>query len=346
MKQHEREYFISRTRIGYYPIKIDSFTLKVYPPTNIDEFEANVVYNEAYEQAIEDEIKTEQEIFEWMMERNLWSKEEDEKIEATKKDIESLKVEIFNSRNNSDKVTKIRRLLRNAESQLIELSNKKNAFFSNTCESVAMLEKSFALLKRCTYLGKELYNFEEINMDFILSQYYSMVIPETKIRDLARNEPWRSIWILNESKLFNLFENNGRELSPDQRNLITWSKMYDNVQESLDCPSDNVINDDDMLDGWFIVQRRKREKDKVDAELNDSLKNDKIKNSSEIFFMAGNKQDVEKIHDMNDINAKITKKQREAVIKQKGGASQLDFQDEKISLANKSNQMFKDNFRR
>lgn len=346
MKQYEREYFVSRIRIGYYPVKINGVTLKVYPPTNVDEFEANHVYNESYYQAIEDEIKTEEETLEWMLERGLWSEEEDNKIEKIKKDIESLKVEVFNSRNNTDKITRNRRLLRNAENQLLELHNKKNVFFSNTCESIAMLEKSFALLKRCTFLGKELYDFEDSNIEYVLSQYYSMILPESKIRYLARNEPWRSIWILNESKLFNLFDDNGRELSVDQRNIITWSKMYDNVQESLECPSDDVVNDDDMLDGWFIIQRRKREQEKIDSELNNSLTNEKVKNSSEVFLMAGNKKDADKINSMNDVNAKMIKKQRENVIKQKGSASQLDFQDTKLDLFNKSNQMFKDNFRR
>ena len=38
--------------------------------------------------------------------------------------------------------------------------------------------------------------------------------------------------------------------------------MYDNVYESHERPNDKIIEDDDCLDGWFIVQRRKHEKDK------------------------------------------------------------------------------------
>jgi hypothetical protein len=36
--------------------------------------------------------------------------------------------------------------------------------------------------------------------------------------------------------------------------------MYDNVYESMECPPDEVIKDDDMLDGWFIQQHKDREK--------------------------------------------------------------------------------------
>ena len=37
-------------------------------------------------------------------------------------------------------------------------------------------------------------------------------------------------------------------------------KVYDNVHESMDAPTDRVIEDDDMLDGWFKVQSRKRKR--------------------------------------------------------------------------------------
>ena len=39
--------------------------------------------------------------------------------------------------------------------------------------------------------------------------------------------------------------------------IVIWSKMYDNVQESIDAPIQSVMEDDDALDGWFIVQNRK-----------------------------------------------------------------------------------------
>ena len=44
----------------------------------------------------------------------------------------------------------------------------------------------------------------------------------------------------------------------DQKNILILSRMYDNVQESLDCPADDIMQDDDMLDGWFIHQKNKK----------------------------------------------------------------------------------------
>ena len=44
------------------------------------------------------------------------------------------------------------------------------------------------------------------------------------------------------------------------KNIVMWSQLYDNVQESMDAPTKDVIKDDDLLDGWLIVQGKKREK--------------------------------------------------------------------------------------
>jgi hypothetical protein len=62
--------------------------------------------------------------------------------------------------------------------------------------------------------------------------------------------------------------------------------------------------------------------------------------------MANSKKDVQRIDNMNDIGGKIVKKQREELIKQNSGASQNEFQDEKIKLNSQSQQMFKEKFRR
>lgn len=346
MKQHEREYFISRLRSGIYTLKINGLTLKIYQPTIEEEFEINQAYQDAYEEAFNEEFITEEQALNFMRERELWTKDDDNKIEGLKKDIERLKVEIFNARNNDTLKEQIRMYIRAGEKQLRKQNEKKSEYFANTCEGLATLEKTFFFLRKCTYLNNSLFDFESISIDEVLNNYYSMILPESTVRELARNEPWRSLWSLNSSNTFHLFSNKDRELSPDQKSILVWSRMYDNIHESMDCPSEDVINDDDMLDGWFIVQRQKREKQHAEAELENSVKNEKIKNASEIFVMAGSKKDAERINNMNDGGGKIVKKQRESLIKQKGSVSQGDFQDEKIKLSSQSTQMYMDRFRR
>lgn len=347
MKQHEREYFISRIRSGIYKIKKNGLELKIYQPSIEQQYDLNEIYIEAYNEALNDDFKTEEEMLEWMREKEIWTNDDDVRYEGLKKDIEKLKVEIYKSRNNQELKEKIRKYLRAGEEQFAEQNYKKNQYYSNTCESIAVMEKSFAFLKMCTHLNDKPFNFESITIDEIFNDYYSMILNERKIRELTRNEPWRSLWSLSSTKNFELFANKDQELSIDQKNILVWSKMYDNVYESLDCPSDDVIEDDDMLDGWFLIQRDKRKKERGEQELNQLTSNDKIKNSSEIFLMSGKtKKDINRIHDMNDISSKTIKKQREELIKKKGAVGQNEFFDEKVNLNKQSNEIFKGNFRR
>lgn len=346
MKQHEREYFISRIRSGVYLVKEGGLTLKVYQPTIEQEAELNQIYLDAYNNALEDDFMTEEQMLEWMREKELWTNQDDERIDGLTKDLERLKVEIFHAKNNVELRERIRLYIRAGEKQYAATILKKSSYYENTCEGIASAEKSFAFIKMCTFLGKEIYKFDSVSSDVVWHSYYSQILPEIKIRELARTEPWRTLWIMNDSNCFKLFQNNDTELSPDQRGLILWSRTYDNIQESTECPSDDVIEDDDMLDGWFIIQRKKREKQKAEADFDSATNSDKIKNSGEIFVMARSKKDAEKIDSMNDIGGKMIKKQREQLIKQKGEVSQNEFQDEKIKLTNQSTQMFKDKFRR
>ncbi|MGB0657638.1 MAG: hypothetical protein ACPGOS_01095, partial [Gammaproteobacteria bacterium] len=73
-------------------------------------------------------------------------------------------------------------------------------------------------------------------------------------------------------------------LTRDQLSLCQFSSMYDNVNESSESPAEDVINDDDCLDGWFIVQKREYEKSKNKKDMEKLLGNSKVANSQEIFL--------------------------------------------------------------
>jgi len=342
----EREFLLYKIRSGYYKINLGGFTIKIVPPTIEDILESCEVYDKSYYESLNEDIMTQEECLNWMFDTELWTYEEDEKIKKTEKEAENLKVNVFKNFNNSKLRESARLYLKAAEKALKDLFDKKHVYHANTCEGIAELDKALFLLERCSYIGGERLDFNMIDQNDLLSKYYSSILKEKESREIARTEPWKSIWILRESNTFNLFNNNGRELSIDQKNLLVWSRMYDNIQESLECPSDKVIDDDDALDGWFIEQRRKQQRDRVIDQVEGSIQSDKIKNSQEIIVFANNKEEVEAIHEMNSPTSKMIKREREAVLKTNKKAADLDFQDQKLKLSNLSNQQFKQKFRR
>lgn len=344
MNTYEREYFISRLRSGVYLIKMNGVKIRVLTPTIEDEYEANEVWQEAYDQAIMDSIFTEEEIWEWMESKGLWSPEKDEKIEGIQKDIEKMKVGVFEGRNNTALVNQTKRYIRAAEKAKTNLVTEKHELYGRTAEGLAAQEKSLTLFERCCYVGKERLDCNDIDVSALFYEYNKMLLSETQLRELARNDPWRMYWLMKDHTP--LFANlDGRQLSPDQKGILIWSNMYDNIQESMDCPTEDVIEDDDMLDGWFIIQRKKQESERAKIEL-EKRTNSKIANSDEILVMASTQKEADSIHSMNTVHGDIVRKQRIATAKRKGTATDLDFQDRRIDIANQQHERFKETQRR
>ena len=344
MKQHERDYFVSRIRNGKYRIQIFKKELEILSPTIEDEYYINKAYMDGMESSLDEGFKTNEEMVSWMVEKNLWSYNEDADLKMYQQKVKDLKIDIYNARNSIKLRERVRSEIRNTEFQVSKLNQKKSAYYNNTCEGIATVEMISEFLKRCTFYKGELYDFEELPVDLVSSKYYSLFLTEQQIRELARNEPWRTIWSLNDTNSVSLFNNGGRELSHDQKNIMVWSKMYDNVQESMDCPQDDIIKDDDMLDGWFLVQGKKRDEERSKSEV-DNL-NPKVAASQEVYLMANSKEDRRRIDSLNSFESSVIKKQREQVIKSKGSASQLDFPDEKLKAQRMQTEGMRNQFRR
>ena len=335
MKHHEREFFISTIRSGKVFIEHNDIFLIIKPLTIDQNVQASIIYDKAYKQAMVDGIMSEDQISDWMYESGLWHPVDDEKIEVVKKDIEKLKIEIYNNRNDNKLRERIRLYIRAAEKQLAIQSREKNTYYQNTREGYALSEKISWIIKNTTYCENELYDFKDISLSYIVDEWQSSILSESVIRELAREEPWKSLWSIRENAKIKLISNSdNEELTANQKHLIVWSQIYDNIQESMDCPTDEVIKDDDLLDGWFIVQSKKREKERLEKEFENKNTNEKIKNSSEVYVMVdpNNKQSLERVNALNDPIANAIKKQRSQVIKMKGAAYQHDFPDEKQKL--------------
>jgi len=160
---------------------------------------------------------------------------------------------------------------------------------------------------------------------------------EEKIRLLAHNEPWRSIWVASK-KSGNLLSRPMTEMTDYQRILISWSLIYDSVYESSDCPSDETINNDDLLDSWLMKQSEKRKKElsKGDSSFTTS---EKILGAGEISIMVDSEEDAKRVYEMNDVTSQQLVKKRQDLIKDKGSVIEGHMPDTKIDLQLRKNRI-------
>lgn len=344
MKQHQREFFISRIRLGF--LNIDDLTIK--PITLEQKLHSEDIYYRTYEDCLDDDILTSDEMEGWMYEQDIWDHEDAADMKRFTKDIEDIKVKMFENRTLKRDVATLRHNLRNKESKLIEKLKKKNMYYQNTCEGLSDTAKLHWVIENTTFKKSKRYDFVDKSIDFVISKYIESHLNDNDVRDLALSDSWKSVWNLKDSSSFKLFHNLPEyEMTHNQKALLTWAKLYDNIQESMDVPEDSAIKDHDMLDGWFTIQSRKRERERLQQE-SESKGNSKINNSSEVLVMSSTREEAQKTRILNDEQGQNIVKQRfntiRETLKEKDEVHQTDFLDERLDLQRKSQQAFKDKF--
>ena len=130
------------------------------------------------------------------------------------------------------------------------------------------------------------------------------------------------------------------DLTDMQKTLISWTRMYDSVYESMETPSDSIIEDDYAIDGWFTVQRRKRDDDRKQSEGN------KLPESAEVFVPVSNQKEAQRVHDMNTQQGKQVIKSRMQDLKEQGSLEEGQFSHVKQDLAMKANKQMFDRYKK
>lgn len=293
MDSHERDFFIYQMLSGQMRLKTPDGIVIVKDPSD----EIRYMAAEIYREALNNDLYEEKEILAILYHYGIWDDEKEEEYLDSPKKTDNLKVGIY--KNPQDK--KLRRSLRQEEEKIIELINIRHSWDLYTKQGYATFIKNQYILENTAFLNGRPY--DKIHL---LSSFLSKNTPTDKqIRELARTEPWVT-----------LFEMGKRSDNDVGKRLYVYTKMYQNIREHTECPSEDIINDDDALDGWMILQKRKKEKERNLNEIDKKL--GKNANKSQVFLPASNNtegkavfrdiKEVNKINDLNDESAKSKKK--------------------------------------
>ena len=273
--------------------------LYIYEPTKEILEESFEIYDKSYNEAYFDGVYLKKELTPILVENELWSPYDDREAEKIEKQIKEYKIKAFEFFYKTRDLVTIKMVLRQLEKDLLKVKSKKHALDHISCEGVASFARSIWIISKSVYnLDKTSYDWSRHSISSMMDYYNSNQIPSDHFRLVARSEPWRSMWNIGK-KQGNAFGKPACELTKDQISLSSYSSMYDNVYESSESPDEKVIEDDDCLDGWFIHQRKEYDKQKKKKQTDDLIKNPKIANSQEIFLMANDQEEANKIFDVN-----------------------------------------------
>ncbi len=335
----DSERIVARIISGLLVLRLQGRRFILSNPTRLQRYFAQEVYAESFASAAEEDLfQTDDEVVAFLASRSLWSDDDERKLVGLPKDIEKMKEGMFEHRLQSNKVQSVRGHLRAARTQWGELYTRRHAHDALTCNGHAALARGRYLVG-CglrTESGKKVFQHEDFWKDqsglleAAVNGFAASRLSEDTLREIARTDPWRGIWAAKKSEA-SVFGKSVVDLTDEQRSLTNWSVLYDSIRSHSECPPEDVIEDDDMLDGWLSIQRKKSEKNTAQKGAEDTIKNSKIKNSQEIFLMADTPKDAQRINDLNDAVAKRTKAQRLRHLKEKGQVDEWNMPDTKLN---------------
>lgn len=323
MRIHEREFLISRIAAGYLVYRVGNERLKIHYPNRDIVYEGNIVYQDSYEEALDAGCITKYEAREILMDYGIWTpQKEKEYKEIVPKQVEYFKEELYKSRYKSDQKKKIRLYLETAKKHIIDLADIRSTLDHLTCEGIATYSKWFFIIGEN---GVNYNKFPSISPTEIMSYYYANIIEDNEIRELAHTAPWETQWAVSK-KESSIFGRCGADLTLDQQRLMMWSGLYDSINESSEPPAQEIIDDDDMLDGWLIVKRKERKQNLSEAEKN-RLYSDKVGKADEVYIPVDTMEDAEAIYAMNNARGNSIRRQRLQALNKHGKMNETEFMD-------------------
>jgi hypothetical protein len=301
-----------------------------------------------FKDCIEDGFLSEEEEKEQLKIRGMWSKEDAQTMEtliADYKKINSQSSELT-FRSNTKKQANL--YLEAIEKEIHALELKRKSFYFQTAEYQSDMRTKQWLLQKTLFdldgrlvweTEDDLNDHTDLKMigDLTVLCFFDGALSESKIRKIARSEPFRSSWRVATKTGDSLFGKNISDYTQSQKDLCYWSLIYDSVFESVDCPDQSVIDDDKALNAWFESQAEERKS--KSSNKGQISKNPKINNASEVFVFAETQEDAKAVYNLNDGNARSKIASRRKEIESKGQVKEAELSDVKRDLKIQMNQL-------
>lgn len=305
------------------------------------------IYTQTYNDSILDGAYSDDSFSVFLTEKNIWNPILQAKLDKLFVDLDNLKVSLYNSYFDTDARDKLKEMIYKTKQEIIALNNRLHSYDYISASGIAALQKGKFLTAMAIHDENEKKMFRSANywmadtkiLESISSIYSKSKPTEEDVRHIARTEPWRSVWHCR--KTGNIFSCSIIELTDEQRHLIYWSQVYDNIHESQKCPSEDIICDDDALDGWFIIQNKERKQQTDKDWIESKITNPNIKNSGEIFIKT-NKQDASRVYTANDLMGRAKQKALFKKINNEGVVEVNNQPDAIIHKAQELQRMYKE----
>ena len=302
-------------------------------PSRYNRLLSEIIYQEVYEDFTYEASHSIESLSSWLFIEGLWTIEDENKLKTMKEDLDKLKVELYKSNKPI-----IRKALQEGKERISRELSRKHQYDRLTSEYQANEAKERFLIGCGIYVNGVKYWKRPLEdwkkPDNIIDYIYTTrsVLSEEQIRAIAKSPEWKSFHIPGR-----LIDRPIVDMSEELRDVIGWGEFYRSLYKHQECPIDAIIDDDDRLDGWLILNREKSRRKALEAKRDELVS--KHNGAGELYVMPKEVSDdsdfsYEEIINMNDENSLKIMKERQKVIKEKGTAVDTDFLDVKMRIIN------------
>ncbi len=279
---------------------------------------------------------TEEQCHQFLVRRGIIADGTKDQLEKLVKDLEYWQIELYKSMGfKTSKIPAIRQHISDKKDMIQTLDNKMSTLSCLTRENFRAYVRNYLTVGLCITDKDNNTLFSNVNsiddkfMERAVAAMTRAVYPHERLRELARSNSWRIHW---EGTKPNPFTCVPACLNVNQRSLLTFTRMYDNAYGSAECPSDDVINDDDAFDGWLAHARNERESERNKSEIDKMVGQP---GASDVFIPVANQEEAQKVLNYNDLAAQRTMNERAQHVKNHGAVKDTQLPDRQRELNRK-----------
>ena len=303
------QYLVHRLLSGKLLIPDGDRILELRSPSLQIQYESDIVYKHHYEQNIFEFILKE-DIKPLLLESGVITPFHEQDLKKMNKKLERLKVQLFTDFWDRTKTARHRKSIASVKKRINQLEVEGSSMDHLTLEHFCFLESMKYIIKKTLYdsdTGELFFDDDTPPHDYerLLVAINKESLDMSEIKKIARSSYWKSYHSIGNE---NTILGHVSDYSNEQKSVISLSMMYAKIAEHPESPNDDIMNDDDALDGWMIFQQEKNQEEKRNS--NNNNKKDKINNAQEVFYMAENKDQAEDIRALNTTESHMVSKNR------------------------------------
>ena len=256
-----------------------------YPSTAL-RWKADFIYQQTYNQSVEDGLLPVRELESLMKSRGVFKEEDELRISKLEGQLEAQQLLLSKIKNVVANRERTLKIIDDLTRQINELKYKKYSKLSLSAEARSSETKhAYLCWGSCEYFDGGLIwdtykeYLDDNDTDFKSSLLHEFLdfnsgLPPEIIRGLARSNMWRARYIHSTKSSDMLFGKAISDYSVDQLGLVYWSNFYQQIFEMMpdDRPDEATVEDDKLLDEYLDNLYKERAKETAHRRLKKATK--------------------------------------------------------------------------